>query len=159
MPEDYKQFVFDIQGFVPPENPKLGAWGIEIILDAEVAIRARKKLIDDKFREKAQEQARHIISGFRITGFSLDRLGKIQNPYDFVEDSLLIRGIRVPGNACDIGLSESSRDDFCEFWEDTQKNPDQVYRVRYTPHNVDNPMQAACLIFLFSYWANTARFS
>jgi hypothetical protein len=158
MPEDYKQFVYDIQGFLPPEKPGLGKWEFEILLDAEVAIRARKKSIDDEFRTRAQEEAREIISGFNIIKFRLNSLGEIQNPYDFVENSLLIRGIRVPGNACDLGLSESLRNDFCEFWHDTKQNAGQIKRVRYTPHNIDNPMQAACLISLFNYWANTAKF-
>ena len=159
MPEDYERFVYDIQGFVPPSKIGLGRWEFEIGLDPKIAIRARRKVIDDKFREEAQEQARKIILGFNIVRFKLNSLGEIQNPYSFIEDSLLLRGIKVPGNACDLSLSESSRDDFCEFWEDTQQNSDEITRLRYTPHNIDNPMQAACLISLFTYLANTARFA
>jgi hypothetical protein len=77
-------------------------------------------------------------------------------PYNFAENSWLVRGIFVPGDSCDLSFNESALNDFLESgWKKLNKGERRKpIWVDYAPHNIDNIKQARCLRELFLNWAN-----
>jgi hypothetical protein len=73
-----------------------------------------------------------------------------QRVHHFFEDTCLIRGVQVPGNACDLSIDESGLRELEEF-----KRQGKIQsNLGYMQHNVDSFMQAVFLELLFRRWAN-----
>lgn len=154
--------IYRVDLFGPKDRQFPGDWGFTFELDNEVAIKLRDKKIKSSFVNNFQETGRGIIKGF-----GLEEFGLIQNPYQFIEDSALIQGVNVPGNACDMYLDNYAMDNFMESFERHKEfilkikeiRPEDVRRVpvSYVPHNVDTPLQASGLLSLLLNWANWAE--
>ena len=103
-----------------------------------------------------QSEGREIIKLHRIKGMVHEK-----NPYHFIEESPLIQGVNVPGDAADLSLDEFWRDEFqSDSWRELIKTGEkqELPPVSYTPHNIDTKDQAFCLLSLWLNWANTAKF-
>lgn len=137
--------IYNIREFIP-KGDKPGYWGFNAELDLGAALKFKGEKLNAKFLPSFQEEARQIISEF-----NLDNLGIVEHPYRFVEDSFLLHSIKVPGNGCDLGLSENSKQTLSSRIEE---NDYVFFPLKYTPHNVDNLFQASALVSLFLHWAN-----
>ena len=81
-------------------------------------------------------------------------------PYHFFynkndEKTFLLRGVFLPrdlGDSCDLSIDGSDAGDIIDrsdkFFEYSSK-------LKYIPHNIDNPMQAFALLALWTEWANS----
>jgi hypothetical protein len=152
-----RNFHYSIDLFYPKKDITFGRWGFNTYLDTKVALALRDIPIKADMAERLQVGGREIISGFK-----LDKLGKIKHPYVFVEDSCLLRGVQVPGDACDLSLGESETRDYVSDFDSHRKfmaeyleRKGEIAPVHYTPHNIDNQQQASALLSLWLNWANT----
>lgn len=143
--------------FYPKQDITFGGWGFDVCFDIKTALTLRDIPIKTDLAERLQQGGREIISGF-----GLDKFQKIRLPYSFVEDSCLLRGVNVPGDACDLGLAESEINDYVSNFQSYKKSITEhineggkVIPIRYTPHNVDTQLQASALLSLWLNWANT----
>ncbi len=144
-----RKFVYEVQEFVPPDGSiHLGAYGFGVYLDRGFARKVKDFVLDevDFVQNRFQEMGEKLIVRrlFRKEG------GYIRKPYDFVEDSLLIQSIHVPGNACDLGVAWAQIEDIEN--ERVRKN-----WLEYNPHNVDSMAQAFALFSLFTKWVDWSK--
>ena len=137
--------IYRVREFIPKDD-RPGYWGFNAELDLEAALKFKDQKINSQFIDSFQEEARQIIRGFK-----LEDLGEVKNPYRFFEGSFLLHHIQVPGNACDLGVSEISKE---TLYTKLDKSNYQFFPLEYTPHNVDNLFQASALVSLFLHWAN-----
>ena len=141
-----RNFIYSIDGPTPPEKGELGHWGFDIILDGNFARKMREKYPNEEVKARLNGEGRIIIARY-----GLEKMGNI-TPYDFLSGSWLPNSFRVPGNACDLGLECSDREEL------TNTRLGEIEKglrpVTYTPHNVDGRDQAFCLLSLFTHWAN-----
>jgi hypothetical protein len=152
--------IYRFQAFGPKDRIFPGCWGFDAELDSRVALVLRQMEMKSEVKERFQESGRMTIKGY-----GLNKMGEIKNPYSFVDDSFLLRGLKVPGDSCDLALGESDRenylDDFARYKKWAEENPQEFLRrpvpVSYMPHNVDTPLQASALLNLFVDWANLAE--
>jgi hypothetical protein len=154
--------IYRVDLFGPKDRNFPGDWGFCFELNTEVAIKLRDEKINYSIVDNFQETGRSIIKGF-----GLEEFGIINNPYHFIEDSALIQGVNVPGNACDLSLDDYAMDNFMESFESyksfilenkkTRLEDIRKVAVSYVPHNVDTPLQASGLLSLLLNWANWAE--
>ncbi|MGY4884529.1 MAG: hypothetical protein ACP5NZ_03040 [Nanobdellota archaeon] len=146
-----RKYVYEVPVISPRESSFSGSdYNFHAILDGKLGIIARNKEINDNSYNRLKKEGIEIVKSY------LSYMDKKYNqmPYQFVEGSWLVHAICVPGDACDLALSEMSMRDFLneglkKF--DHQRTP---IWVDYTGHNVDNINQARCLRELFINWAN-----
>ena len=144
-----RKFVYEIQEFVTPDGSHpLGGYGFGVYLDIDFARCVRNFVPDDvdfvqnKFQEHGKDWI--IRKVFKNEGEFL------RNPYYFVEDSLFIQSVNVPGNACDLGV------DWGQIEYLSREN--SLSRcLNYSPHNVDSRAQAYCLMSLFTKWVDWTK--
>ena len=155
-----RKFIYEINDFYPPNKSSLGAWGFSISLDQEIAIKLRELKRENRIEDILQEQGRRIV-----TGFKLNKLGKIKHPFQFVEDSLLLRSALVPGDACDLSLDDVALNSFVGNYKNYRESLDEYIKkggempsIQYISHNVDSQQQASALLSLWAHWANTTKF-
>lgn len=145
------KYVYQVPVIVPLENAGMGGYGFRVNLDSNLGIIARKELMIPNVKKTFVEEGSKIVESFFGKRFKM-------NPYKFAEDSWLVHAIFVPGDACDLALSESSLIDFFNSgWEEVKKGKYVPFSVEYSPHNVDTIEQAQCLRELFLNWANTTN--
>jgi len=145
-----KKYVYEIPAIVPLENAGLGGYGFNAYLDSDLAIKARRKIIEPPAFNLFKEEGIKIVQTF----FGKKYKGM---PYQFVEESWLVHAICIPyGDACDLALGQYSLESFFgSNWEKINKDEDRKpIWVDYAPHNVDSLNQAMCLRELFINWAN-----
>ena len=110
-----RRFPYRIEGFVYPDlsqGNSLGRFGFTAELELSVALEARKFELKDSVRDNFQKIGHKIMECY-----GLEELGP-RDPYMFVDDSLLLHFVTVPGNACDVGLEHHSQGFFCsDRWE------------------------------------------
>jgi len=128
-------------------------WGFSTTIDPEFAVMARETKMEEKRRLRFVEGGYEIYKGF-FPDLDDDIL-RMTVPYRFVEESWLLHGVEVFGDACDLSLEEDGLESF--FDEEFREKAKYLYRVGYGPHNVDSMNQASCLLSLFLNWANSAR--
>ena len=146
-----KKYVYEIPSIVPLENAGVGGYGFHVYLDSDLAVKARRDIINSHALNIFKEEGIKIVHSF----FGKKYKGM---PYGFAEDSWLVRGMFVPGDACDLSFNESALGNFLgSGWERMNKAGDKPIWVDYSPHNVDSINQAMCLRELFLNWANTAN--
>jgi hypothetical protein len=144
-------YIYSVPVIVPLENAGMGGYGFGVDLDSNFGIKARNTPIPDTSKKVFAEQGSKIVQHFFGKRFKM-------NPYQFVENSLLVHAICVPGDSCDLALDESGLSDFFnEGWEKIKKGKYIPFSVHYSPHNVDSFQQAQCLRELFLNWANSAN--
>jgi hypothetical protein len=146
-----KKYVYEVPAIRLLENAGPGGYGFHVYLDSDLAIKARKKQLEyHTFRIFRKEGTKIVQTFFGKKYKSM--------PYGFAEDSWLVRGMFVPGDACDLSFNESALNDFLgSGWERMNERGAKPIWVDYSPHNVDNIKQAICLRELFLNWANTAN--
>lgn len=137
--------LYRVTGLIPRADISLGRYGFGIHLDSKFA----KRTLDKREMSRTQER---ISQNFKTD--ILERLFPkdkkwLLPPFHFVEDSLLVQSIHVPGDACDLGIDWSDIDEL---------KREQPYRtLTYGPHNVDSMQQAYGLLTLFTEWINIAE--
>ena len=135
---------------MPSDSAPHSRYNFSANVDSVLAEKAFRNIPKEEFIRNFQESGKELIS----KSFNL-KLKEISDPYDFAqrEDgkfSFLLRGCRVPGDACDFGI------DGLEYGNIIKK-PDKIkkmYNVEYVPHNIDNHVQAFTLLALWTEWAN-----
>lgn len=139
------EFLYRVENFSPPLEPgKLGGYGFNINLDREFARKAKQKTIEDKIQERLNEIARDNIVK-RLFSSSL-----VTQPYHFVDNSLLVGSFHVPGDDCELGLSNVEV-------ESLDIENEHSNSVKLHTHNVDNYQQAYTLFSLFTNWIEYAE--
>ena len=144
------KYIYEIPAIIPLENAGVGGYGFNVNLDSKLGIKAREKIIDKKILSHFKEEGSKIVKSFFGKKFGM-------NPYLFVENSWLVHAICVPGDACDLSLSENSIRDFISDLEKVKIGKYIPFSVHYFPHNVDSFQQAQCLRELFLQWANVTN--
>lgn len=149
-------FIYKVPAIVPLRDVPHSQWGFVTQLDASFAIRARENERAERTEKRLQSQGRELIKLY-----GLEKLGSVQNPYSFIKNSLLIRGVNVPGDAADLSLDDygievfGSREEWKELKEMTKIQPMPPFD--YVPHNIDTKDQAFCALSLWLNWANTTN--
>lgn len=73
----------------------------------------------------------------------------LHDPFFFINDTLLIQGVQVPGNACGVDL---------ESIDAVLNGGFKISNVvNYLPHNVDSITQAYSIAVLFNKWVQCAE--
>lgn len=150
-----KPLIYHIPAIVPLTTMPHGQWGYPVGLDVYSAIDLRKRRLSRETVEHLQAEGRRIIKLHKIKG-----MFDVQNPYSFIEESRLLRGINIPGDATDLGLDDFWRDEFLGGqWRELPKflGKQKFPPVSYVPHNVDTKDQAFCLLAVWLNWANTIQ--
>ncbi len=143
-------FIYEIDTIIPSEN--IRDFPVFIDLDYRFAVKARETEMPERILNNFLKSGKNIIQKF-----GLNQLG-IVTPYHFVKKSWLLHFCAVPGDACDLGLSNNSQTDFLEYFDTIKEEPfPENARVSYSPHNVDTKDQAFCLLNLWLHWANNAK--
>ena len=151
-----RNFIYEVPAIVPIKNLPHSQWGFAVDLDPYFAIKLRGMNISPERTNRFQSEGREIIKLHRIKGMVHEK-----NPHHFIEESPLIQGVNVPGDAADLSLDEFWRDEFqSDSWRELIKTGEkqELPPVSYTPHNIDTKDQAFCLLSLWLNWANTAKF-
>jgi len=144
------RFYYRISSLMPSENIPHSNYNFSAEIDPSLAEKAFKNSPKEGFIKNFQEGGKKLISKY----FDL-KIENLLGPYNFIEkqdgkESFLLRGICVPGDACDLSI------DGTEYGRIIEK-PDQIkhlYHLQYVPHNVDNHTQAFALLALWTEWAN-----
>jgi hypothetical protein len=146
-----RKYVYEVPAIVQLENVGPGGYGFHVYLDSDLAIKARKEIINPNALKNFEEEGVKIVRTF--FGKSYKNM-----PYSFAEDSWLVRGMFVPGDACDLSFSQYNLEEFLgSGWKRMNEKGNKPIWVDYSPHNVDSMNQAMCLRELFLNWANTAN--
>jgi hypothetical protein len=156
-------FGYHARGFAPSDSGH-SRYNLYLELHGHIALSALMEKISDGFvRPDFQES--YQLEGFEIQRRILRDLGPIvrqgtgltpksavESPYDFVEGTCFLKGVRIWGDATELGidpghinllegqLNESSPFDF--------QSP-----VVYNSHNVDTFIQQQVLFVLWENWA------
>ena len=101
-----KKFIYEIPVIVPIRSIPHSQWGFGVQIDPYVAFSAREKIVQPDFVERFQKEGREIVKAYGVKGMVS------QNPYSFIENSALISGVSVPGDAADLSLDEYCRENF-----------------------------------------------
>ena len=150
-------FIYQLPGIV--RDGEMG-WGLTefslgYLLDGDAAGRLRDMEMTDDVCERLQSRGRDIIGTFPkiLTDMEVPK-----NPYLFLKGSSLLHGVSVPGDACDLSLDESGRDEFGSRWEKVRllQEGERPSFVMYTWHNTGIYVQAIAQRELFLDWANYA---
>lgn len=138
-----------VSGFerAPPEID-MGAYGLATGLDMNLAKKAFGKELTQKTQDRFIEIGNHLVKSIGLT--KEDRM--IMSPYMFIQNdekmyTCLLHFVRVPGNACDLGIEWNQIDDVKR--ENSHRN-----LLEYGPHNVDSIHQAYGLLSLWLSWAD-----
>jgi len=146
-----RKYVYEIPVISPREISSSGSnYNFHAILDGNLGLLARKKEIGEHAYAVFKEEGIEIVRSY------LSYMDKKYNqmPYQFAEGRWLVHAICVPGDACDLALSEMSIRDFLDEGLKKFGHQRTPIWVDYTGHNVDNIDQARCLRELFINWAN-----
>jgi len=146
----FRKFVYEIDGLYPPEKPQLGGWAFNAYLEPEFALKASKQPLTEQNETYLQEEAREIIKRY-----GLNEMGEIEHPLMFFNKSWLVTSFRVPGNACDLSVTDSSKFDLERLEQLHQKG--LLAPIGYMAHNIDAEKQAHCIASMFTNWANFTR--
>lgn len=128
-----KSSLFNIINFTSIQGG-MNRSGFAIVLDSNFAAAVSKIKRDEG--ERVSEMMLHILT---------ETLGKSNvdpNAIEFVGDSWLLQSLRVGGNCACFSAGSLSPGDFSRH-------------IRYSPHNIDNPRQAMCLLAMWLEWFNT----
>jgi hypothetical protein len=139
-----RDYFYRIEGYQPREHG-LGRAGFSAYLDREFAHVCHQTKMPRQGKKNLEAIAKSALHNL----FGKDRM--MRPPYQFVDDSLLLRYIVVPGDACELGI------DGGELGEFKREEPPWDRSLAYTPHNVDTHTQAYALLSLFLTWADIAR--
>jgi hypothetical protein len=148
----FRTFVYEIRDLYPPEKSRLGMWGFNASLDPEFALKALKHPIRQQAVEDLQGEGREIIQRYGLENNLTEGIRIIENPFSLFNKSWLVDSFRVPGNSCDLALTDSSRSDL-EVLEE-RHSTGTISSMEYMPHNIDSEQQAHCITSMFLYWAN-----
>src|SRR5690349_13058459 len=100
-----EDFIYSLDWIDPSEGPNGFAFCTS--LDIRFARKAFARELSDKVRENFQKHGRRIIKAA-----GLEKMGRIENPYAFHENTFFLRHCVVPGNACDLGIEPTELDDY-----------------------------------------------
>jgi hypothetical protein len=143
-----RKYVYEVPAILPLEDAGVGGYGFHTYLDSDLAIKARREIMKPQAYDQFKTEGTKIVQSF----FSQKYKGM---PYGFAEDSWLVRGMFVPGDACDLSFNESALENFLgSGWEKVNSGKNNPIWLDYSPHNVDSIKQAQCLRELFLNWAN-----
>lgn len=154
------KFIYEVPALAPKgkdEECRPGGYGFTTTLDGDFAVAARKTPMEDKRLEIFQKDGSEIIKRSKLKG-----IGYSGNPYVFIENSMLLHYVQVPGNACDLGLHwfeefvEDRWPNHSKLIDELKRRGDSPAPVRYIPHNVDSFQQASALLALWLNWANSS---
>jgi len=121
----------------------MGGYGLSIYLDPLIALRFKEFKRNTELTDTLQEDARAISQSLFP-----DDYDEIVNPYQFLEDSLLLQNCKVPGFSCDLGADFDAIERLCA---ETPRG------LEFRPHNIDGFTQASALLSLWLNWFNTAK--
>lgn len=123
--------LYQIQGLTSRRDRDFGQYGVVISLDGDVA----RKILYNKQRRN-QESPLYKIMVEEVN----NKYGRIE----FIEDSWLLRLIQLEPMQCScFGIEGMALDTL-----------DKARSVKWTPHNIDSPHQAAQLVSIWLYWFN-----
>lgn len=132
---------YKIIGFCPRTDLSMGRWGFHVELDFDFAVRLHM------FKLKAAEQ-RELRKRFRAIAMTISAkqypLFEDYPRVSFLDDSMLISNIAVPGDACGLDIDDSR--------EIRSRERHRLSVVQYHPHNVDVMVQAVQLLAVFAEW-------
>ncbi len=159
-----KFFGYEIGSLMPTYELPHTRFGFSVTISGDVARYALGLKVDSgKVRRDFHESMnkcgelyqKNVIQAFQyiIKRGILNKNLVIQTPYDFVEDSCLLRSVRCWGDAADLGLDYTK----IEFLERSLISPEleekSLAPMTYNPHNIDNPIQQLILLELWRDWA------
>jgi len=138
-------FIYRIENFSPPlDFWEQGGYGFYIHLDRDFVRGTKQKTVEYELQERLQEIGKDKIVKILFPS----RL--IKPPYHFLDNSLLVRSIHVPGDNCEIGINYNQL-------ESLDKENSSDNSIKFSPHNVDNRIQAYALLSLFIKWVDYAE--
>lgn len=138
------KFQFGLGEVRIPEIPsERDGYGIFIRLNRKDAKVARGFKIDDKDIADLQRLGRERVI-WRLN----TRSRPMVTPYEFFEDSLLVKSVAFGGDGCSLGIEHRELTGL-------EDSPDDE-PVVYTPKNVDHIVDSYALLALFSLWAQYA---
>lgn len=151
------QFFYRVPTIIREKENRWRSHGMfySFMVSGEAAAKLIVRPLEQECEERLQGLARAILGK---TSPDLIELGVPDKPYRFVDGSYLLRGISVPGNACDLFLEVSDLEDLLRFKEEGGKSGSDVLPVdfaNYTVHNVDLYDQALALRELFIAWTDS----
>ncbi len=125
---------YNIIGYSPPLDDRMGGYGFLIQLDPQFALKAKAIKFEPIWVENLNKNAKVILQKFFNSKLIIP-------PYHFLDDTALLRFCQVPGDACDLGICGQHIEYIGrDLW------------VEYNPHNVDTAKQAFMLLSLWIHW-------
>lgn len=145
---------YRIENFCPPLEERLGGYGFFIKLDRNYG-----KELPEIARKKIQDIGKGII----LRAGLAKELGKIRNPFCFMEDeshkqTFLLRFLTVSDDACGLGIPSA---DFGFLERLFRGEGERIIKqsVEYIPHNVDSMKQSYALLSCWLAWVAAAEAS
>jgi len=143
------EFYYSVKGpALFGDSIETARWGISATISQPFADAIAKQKRTDRVEDILEGDAKIVLEQAKFPGFKhFSRNGRI---YHFFDNTCLVRGMCVPGNACDLALDESGLRGLEHFREKGQMPAD----LSYMQHNVDSFGQAVMLDVLFRNWTN-----
>jgi hypothetical protein len=145
MKPEVKKGLYAIESFMTNrERGETSSCGFSIILNAEVA---------NSFAQMKREDGGRFVEELRLTivrNFSGWESAKYVEAPTFLENTWLLTSMKVPGTCACFFIDGGAHSIAADVKAGKQRRD-----VRYSPHNLDTPEQAATVLGVWLYWFNT----